>query len=225
MCHVCITFLSHCKLALIMKEYLFNIFSLICLILKAGVIGEPPTCHFSTDNLKVRTPKHLVAGGVVIWYCVGRVERSKNGCDTVQDRWTNNNNKTGWDNRDKTWVVMHVMTKFYESNLRGEDAGKRTAEGRSSRLRNRSASRSRLLRDMSAASKIRANGNYILECLLFQVRRFAFCAVFRKLKVAFFALLSWKSVKVTVTHGKTYHDVHSLPQTLYLQLIRLPFFL
>jgi hypothetical protein len=48
-------------------------------------------------------------------------------------------------------------------------------------------------------TKIRANGNYILECLLFQVRRFAFCAVFRKLKVAFFALLSWKSVEVTVT--------------------------
>src|SRR6202167_5525841 len=120
---------------------------------------------------------------------------------------------------------MHVMTKFYESNLWGENAGERTVEGRSSRLRNRSASCSRLLRDMSAASKIRANGNYILECLLFQVRRFTFCAAFRKLKVAFFALLSWKSVKVTVTHGKTYHDVYSLPQTLYLQLIQLPFFL
>jgi hypothetical protein len=47
--------------------------------IEAGVIGEPPTCHFSTDNLKVRTPKRLVAGGVVVWYCVGRVERSKNG--------------------------------------------------------------------------------------------------------------------------------------------------
>src|ERR1700683_4891427 len=90
------------------------------------------------------------------------------------------------------------MTKFYESNLRGEDAGERTEEGRSGRLRNRSASRSRLLRDMSAATKIRANGNYILECLLFQVRRFAFCTVFCKLKVAFFSLLSWKSVEVTV---------------------------
>src|ERR1700683_1153913 len=67
------------------------------------------------------------------------------------------------------------------------------------------------------------SGPMVIECLLFQVRRFAFCAAFRKLKVAFFALLSWKSVEVTVTHGKTYHDVHSLPQTLYLQLIQLPF--